>query len=335
MKAVKQFEVLEEGCCKLTLSAKKEYDPYMLSLIEREANALSLRSKKESTTIFYYDNYEQLPLQTLLSKYEFTEKEACICLGHLFQELARLSDEYPLLIRFDSIYYNPMKQSFSFVLLPIHERNLAYDWNGLLKDILTHINVRKESFYGCLCYLHGQEQIKPSKIAEQCRIWQMQHTLWKHISYWIVRIKKDRIRKKQNEQRLQEELIRLRFIHRSSKQEEACDMKGKRHTSDTVVLFPDSGSYLKDLSGNIYTLQSETHIGRNVKNDIVIEKTTVSSYHAVIKQSDRGMKLIDLGSSNGTKLNNKKLKKHQEAELKDGDTILFADSCWHYEEEKR
>ena len=42
---------------------------------------------------------------------------------------------------------------------------------------------------------------------------------------------------------------------------------------------------------------------------------------------------MDLGSSNGTKLNNKKLNKQQEIVLKNGDTILFADSCWRFEEE--
>lgn len=333
MKAVKQFEVLEEGCCKLTLSAKKEYDPYMLSLIEKETSALLCRSKGASTTIFYYDNCEHLPLLTLLNKYEFTEKEACACLERLFEESDRLANEYPLLLRFDSIYYDPLKQSFAFVLLPIHERVLEHDWNGLLAEIIAHINVRKESFYGFLCSIQKQEHITATQIAEQCRVWQLQHTPWRELSRWLVRIRNQRARKKQNEQHLQEELIRLRFVHRSSNHETHFSSKSQRTTSDTVVLFPDSGSCLSDLKGNRYPLQNETHIGRNQKNDIVIDHATVSSYHAVIKQTAEGMKLIDLGSSNGTKLNNKKLKKQQEIVLKNGDTILFANSCWRFEEE--
>lgn len=332
MKAVKQFEVLEDGCCKLTLSAKKEYDPYMLSLIEREASALLCRSKGASSTIFYYDNCEHIPLLTLLSIYEFTEKEACACLERLFEELERLANEYPLLVRFDSIYYDPMKQNFAFVLLPIHERVLEHDWKGLLTEIADHINVRKAAFYGFLCSMQRQEHISASKIAKQCRIWQMQHTLWRQLSLWFVHIRNQRKRKKQNEQRLQEELIRLRFIHRSA-DHEVHYSKSQRQSSDTVVLFPDSGNCLSDLNGNSYPLHNETHIGRNEKNDIVIDQATVSSYHAVIKKTTEGMKLIDLGSSNGTKLNNKKLKKQHEIVLKNGDTILFADSCWRFEEE--
>lgn len=333
MKAVKQFEVLEEGCCKLTLSAKKEYDPYMLSLIEREASALLCRSKGASTTIFYYDNCEHLPLLTLLSKYEFTEKEACACLERLFEESDRLANEYPLLLRFDSIYYDPLRQRFAFVLLPIHERVLEHDWNGLLAEIIAHINVRKAAFYGFLCSMQKQEHMTASQIVKQFRVWQLQHTLWRQLSQWFAGVRNQRMRKKQNEQRLQEELIRLRFIHRSSNHEAHFNNKSQRQTSDTVVLFAEHGSCLSDLKGNTYSLQSETHIGRNKNNDIVIDHATVSSYHAVIKQTAEGMKLIDLGSSNGTKLNNKKLNKQQEIVLKNGDTILFADSCWRFEEE--
>lgn len=331
MKAVKQFEILEDGCLKLTLSSKKEYDPYMLSLIEKEANALSCRSKKASSTIFYYDTCEHIPLSTLLSKYEFDEKEACICLENLFHQLADLTAEYPLLIRFDAIYYDPLRQTFSFVILPIHKCSMEYDWTELLSDVIASINLRKEAFYGFLCSLK-HKQLSPSQIAEQCRLWQLQHTFLKRLIAWVMHLKRRRLIKKQNEQRLHEELIRLRFIHRSSDHEISHSVKN-RQSSDTVVLFPESGGCLKDLRGNIYPLQQETHIGRNDKNDIVIENAAVSAYHAVIKQSGQGMKLIDLGSSNGTRLNNKKLKKHQEAALKSGDTILFADSCWHYEED--
>lgn len=332
MKAVKQFEVLEEGFCKVTLSSKKAYDPYMLKLIEKEQCALSCRNKGQSSTIFYYDTSEQIPLLTLLSIYEFNEQEACACLIRLFEEIERMDREYPLLIRSDSIYYDPLKQRFSFVVLPIHERDPNHDQSALMSDIAADLNLCKEAFYGCLCDMKAQ-QLLPSQIVQRFRIWQLQHTAWKRIRLWWQRLRHRSERKKQNEQRLQEELIRLRFIRRSSNQETAYSAKSRRQTSDTVVLFPSGSACLKDLKGNIYPLQNETHIGRSAQNDIVIDLATVSAEHALIKQSAQGMVLVDLGSSNGTKVNNKKLKKHQEKLLKNKDTILFADSCWYYEED--
>lgn len=332
MKAVKQFEVLEEGFCKVTLSSKKAYDPYMLSLIEKEHCALSCRNKGQSTTIFYYDICEQIPLLTLLSIYEFTEKEACACLERLFEDIERMDHEYPLLIRADSIYYDPVKQSFSFVILPVHERDFEHDYSSLLSDIAANLNLCKEAFYGFLCDMMTQ-QSSPSQIVQRCHVWQQQHTAWKRIRLWWQRFRYRNERKKQNEHRLQEELTRLRFIRRSANREVSRSEQNRRQTSDTVVLFPSGSACLKDLRGNIYPLQNETHIGRNAQNDIVIDLATVSANHALIKQSAQGMVLVDLGSSNGTKVNNKKLKKHRETLLKNKDTILFADSCWYYEED--
>lgn len=332
MKAVKQFEVLEEGYCKVTLHSKKIYDPYMLTLIEKESCALPCRNKGSSTTIFYYDICEQLPLQTLLSKYEFNDAEACACIERLFHELDRLQREYPLLVSFDSIYYDPLKQQFTFVILPIHECDQEYDYHALLSAVIAHINLDKEAFYGYLCSMQAQ-MILPSQLAQRCHVWQMQHTLRKRMQRRWIYFRNRKERKKQNEQRLQEELTRLRFIHRSADREPAYSVKNKRQTSDTVVLFPGGNAYLTDRKGNQYPLSNETYIGRNAENDIVLASATVSAKHALIKQSAQGMVAMDLGSSNGTKVNHKKLKKDQEKLLKNGDVIVFADSCFYYEEE--
>ncbi len=332
MKTVKQFEASEEGFCKVTLTSKKVFDPYLLTMIEKEPCALSCRSKGNSTTIFYYDTCEHIPLLTLLSKYEFDDREACACIEHLYSELERLDREYPLLVRSDSIFYDPVAQRFSFVIVPVTERDFEIDWNALIKDIITHIQLPKAAFYGFLSSLQTQ-LLLPSQFVSQCHVWQLQHTALKRLQLWWRHLVKRKRRRQENEQRIQEELIRLRFIRRSSAQDKAYSVKNKRTTSDTVVLFPGSSACLKDLTGNRYPLGQETQIGRNEQNDIVLNFATVSAKHALIKQSAQGMVLVDLGSSNGTKVNNKKLKKHQERLLKNGDTILFADSCWYYEEE--
>ena len=61
-------------------------------------------------------------------------------------------------------------------------------------------------------------------------------------------------------------------------------------------------------------------IGRSVKNDITINNGSVSGTHAVINNTDRGFFLDDDNSTNGTYINNVKIKHHQ---LTDGDTITI------------
>lgn len=61
-------------------------------------------------------------------------------------------------------------------------------------------------------------------------------------------------------------------------------------------------------------------IGRASYNDLVLEEGRVSSKHAQILVNNDGVKLIDLGSTNGTKVNNKKIDKH---DLEHGDVIYI------------
>ncbi|TAK12094.1 MAG: FHA domain-containing protein [Anaerolineae bacterium] len=49
----------------------------------------------------------------------------------------------------------------------------------------------------------------------------------------------------------------------------------------------------------------------------------VSRLHATIKLSEDHILLIDLGSSNGTRLNNEKLQPHREYELRHGDMVAL------------
>ena len=64
-----------------------------------------------------------------------------------------------------------------------------------------------------------------------------------------------------------------------------------------------------------------TTIGRSLDNDLVLESTDVSRHHARIEYRDGGYQLVDLGSTNGTKLNGQPLR--GSAPLNDGDRIEF------------
>ena len=68
------------------------------------------------------------------------------------------------------------------------------------------------------------------------------------------------------------------------------------------------------------TDNEQISIGRNPKNDIQIDNPAVSSSHAVIKKVMNTYYMVDLESTNGTFVNEKKIDKY---ELLDGDEVII------------
>ncbi|MCM2348338.1 MAG: FHA domain-containing protein [Acidovorax soli] len=64
--------------------------------------------------------------------------------------------------------------------------------------------------------------------------------------------------------------------------------------------------------------KEQTTLGRRPYNDIVIDNLAVSGEHAVIHMTDGGVEIEDLGSTNGTYVNAKAVKRQ---ELRNGDVI--------------
>jgi hypothetical protein len=67
-----------------------------------------------------------------------------------------------------------------------------------------------------------------------------------------------------------------------------------------------TGAY-KDVT---YKLKSRTVIGTASDCDIVIQDPRMSSHHVEIRQAEGGFKMVDLGSTNGMIVNDKKVREH-------------------------
>ncbi len=94
----------------------------------------------------------------------------------------------------------------------------------------------------------------------------------------------------------------------------------------TLPLVPPD-AYLEDLSqagGQLDIKKERVTVGRDLRNDLAIEKPTVSSFHATIEYRNMVFFLEDQRSTNGTKLNDKKLEPNMPIRLKSGDRIHFA-----------
>ena len=81
-----------------------------------------------------------------------------------------------------------------------------------------------------------------------------------------------------------------------------------------IISSPDGKNGILELTKPVIT------VGRGNANDLVLNDSSVSRFHAVIKLRDNTVFVADRGSTNGIALNNKKIS--QETELKDGDVAL-------------
>lgn len=81
--------------------------------------------------------------------------------------------------------------------------------------------------------------------------------------------------------------------------------------------------YMEDGTTLVHKLENEvTTIGRHPDSHVQLTCPSSSGKHATIKQTDDGVFVQDLGSSNGTRVNGAEI---EEALLKDGDRVGFGD----------
>jgi len=84
-------------------------------------------------------------------------------------------------------------------------------------------------------------------------------------------------------------------------------------------------------SRNVFS--SKITVGRATNNDVIIRAQMISKAHAtfLLDDGDR-IKLMDMGSANGTMINGKKLKKREMSPVRSGDTITIWRFVFEYQE---
>lgn len=90
------------------------------------------------------------------------------------------------------------------------------------------------------------------------------------------------------------------------------------------VILPDGSDATHELTEELIS------IGRVSDNAIQIEDASVSSHHAELRRNGEDYALIDIGSTNGTRLNNEAVAENDEKRLRHGDSILFGSVTVHF-----
>ena len=84
----------------------------------------------------------------------------------------------------------------------------------------------------------------------------------------------------------------------------------------TIVVQTESGDFTE------YELTKPTSsIGRQPGNDIVLQTSAVSRYHAQLEVAEGQVFLVDLGTVNGTFVNDSQIEPNSRVSLDDGDVI--------------
>src|SRR5882724_553664 len=78
-----------------------------------------------------------------------------------------------------------------------------------------------------------------------------------------------------------------------------------------IISSPDGRNGILELNKSVIT------VGRGNANDLVLNDSSISRFHAVIKVQDNSIRIADRGSTNGIILNGKKITR--ETELKNND----------------
>src|SRR5437868_12382278 len=92
---------------------------------------------------------------------------------------------------------------------------------------------------------------------------------------------------------------------------------------------PEAGAWLESPGRERILLQGNCSIGRSPKSSVVLDSPKASRRHCIINLQNVGeFWLIDLGSSNGTFLNKRRI--HQPIRLSDYDQFVIGDGIFTF-----
>ncbi|KAJ3329039.1 hypothetical protein HDU76_008759 [Blyttiomyces sp. JEL0837] len=84
-----------------------------------------------------------------------------------------------------------------------------------------------------------------------------------------------------------------------------------------------------------YLIREKTTIGRRDDNDVTLQDSQVSKFHAIVERRDTGYYIKDLKSANGVKINLRLLEPDRFYKLNDGDQVMIAFIKLTFQDDRR
>ena len=290
---------------------------------------------KRSGFVLKYDITNYMSMEQYLHTIITKQKYAQIML-QILEIIRTMSEAYynpqNIILNLDNVYMNPSTETIFFIFIPI----LYFDSGCSVKEFLTQITYQttfdssEDTSYveKCLNILQRnmnfsavemEEYLKtilsdkkePDKSDNQIRSIYREYNL----AFEEKKAEQPVEERKEEKENLE--------IGRSTRMTESLSNIG---SSDTVILGTESNAYIKQLrTGKKYYLNSnEVTIGKRQCEIEIADNPAVSKHHAMIQKKEGKYYLVDLNSTNGTKVNGKKINADIPEFLQDETQIEFA-----------
>lgn len=290
---------------------------------------------KRSGFVLKYDITNYMSMEQYLHTIITKQKYAQIML-QILEIIRTMSEAYynpqNIILNLDNVYMNPSTETIFFIFIPI----LYFDSGCSVKEFLTQITYQttfdssEDTSYveKCLNILQRnmnfsavemEEYLKtilsdknePDKSDNQIRSIYREYNL----AFEEKKAEQPVEERKEEKENLE--------IGRSTRMTESLSNIG---SSDTVLLGTESNAYIKQFrTGKKYYLNSnEVTIGKRQCEIEIADNPAVSKHHAMIQKKEGKYYLVDLNSTNGTKVNGKKINADIPEFLQDETQIEFA-----------
>lgn len=290
---------------------------------------------KRSGFVLKYDITNYMSMEQYLHTIITKQKYAQIML-QILEIIRTMSEAYynpqNIILNLDNVYMNQSTETIFFIFIPI----LYFDSGCSVKEFLTQITYQttfdssEDTSYveKCLNILQRnmnfsavemEEYLKtilsdknePDKSDNQIRSIYREYNL----AFEEKKAEQPVEERKEEKENLE--------IGRSTRMTESLSNIG---SSDTVLLGTESNAYIKQLrTGKKYYLNSnEVTIGKRQCEIEIADNPAVSKHHAMIQKKEGKYYLVDLNSTNGTKVNGKKINADIPEFLQDETQIEFA-----------
>lgn len=290
---------------------------------------------KRSGFVLKYDITNHMSMEQYLHTIITKQKYAQIML-QILGIIRTMSEAYynpqNIILNLDNVYINPSTETIFFIFIPI----LYFDSGCSVKEFLTQITYQttfdssEDTSYveKCLNILQRNMNFSAVEMEEYLKSILSDKKEPDKSDYQIRSIYREynlAFEEKKAEQPVEErkEEKENLEIGRSTRMTESLSNIG---SSDTVLLGTESNAYIKQLrTGKKYYLNSnEVTIGKRQCEIEIADNPAVSKHHAMIQKKEGKYFLMDLNSTNGTKVNGTKINANVPEALQDESQIEFA-----------
>lgn len=331
---LKKMDLRDDGFLEIVLKRVKDFDDYVFQQIQKDMYCLPCMRDPKFKSKLFYDTKGYTTLRTYLGSHCFMERELLAFLIYLFEGLVKANASKPVYMNLDYVYLSYDGGIIKFLVLPItitswlfqKEQSKKFMYK-LVESITTNhdyaavgflTQIVKQSDFGFPMLLQGLHDLKEKTQQKVSFLERILH-LKKEETFYIKDVPKPGTQYSQ--------VLTPAYQVQGSEQAYTSSLNSsvdESIQSATVILFQESvkGSYLVEQATNeVIPIHKDAFtIGRDKENDLCIPIASVSTHQACIKTNE-GYFIEDLSSSNGTYVNEVRIK---EIQLQKGDIIRIA-----------